>query len=108
MTELPKDLTTNRVIRMIDNIQLLSPECTFKVPSDMFCHSTKLVSAEEAKHEIKDLHDLWSLRPDAGETTWSVWYRKYNVNTGFIEHVSFTAHNSFINSFNPGNVGLLD
>ena len=107
MNDLPKNITTNRVLRMIENIEAINPECEFKVPGDMFCHSSKICKSDEAKHEIKDFADLYSIRPDSGELTWEVWYRKFDKN-GFIVACYFTAHNKEIDSFNPSNVGKLD
>jgi len=107
MSQLPKNITANRALRMIDNIASINPECEFRVPADMFCHAAKVCKADEAKHEIKDFMDLYSIRPDSGETTWDVWYRKYDKN-GFIIQCYFTAHNKEIDAFNPSNVGPLD
>jgi len=107
MTTLPKNITNNRVLRMIDNIALINPDCVFRVPGDMFCHSSKICKADEAAHEIKNFIDLYSIRPYAFETTWEVWYRKYDKN-GFIVECCFTAHNKEIDAFNPSNVGPLD
>lgn len=106
MSELPKKLTTNRVLRMIDNIGLINPDCEISVPSDMMCHASSICGCDEAKHYVRDLSDIYSLRPEAGETTWDVWYRKYDK--GMLVKISFTAHNKDIDNFNPGKFGSLD
>jgi hypothetical protein len=106
MSELPKKLTTTRVLRMIDNIHFINPDCEISVPADMMCHASIICSADRAKHEIRDLTDLYSIRPEAGETTWDVWYRKYDK--GMLVKISFTAHNKQIDNFRPGLIGPLD
>ena len=57
-----KNLTTERILRMVENIEYLNPDCEFKVPVDMFCHASKVCTSAEAKHSIKDFIDDYNSR----------------------------------------------
>jgi len=101
-----ESLTTDKLIELIENIRIASNECIFRIPSDMFCHSSKDVNAEQALHEIKDFNQLYSNHKDI-TTTWEIWNKDYSK-LGIIERVYITAHNKMVDSFNPGNLGPLD
>ena len=102
-----KNLTTERILRMVENIEYLNPDCEFKVPVDMFCHASKVCTSAEAKHSIKDFIDNFNSRDTTHQTTWEVWHRKFDKN-GNIVGCFITAHNKTIDNFNPSLFGSLD